>query len=121
MCIYSWIILILLFSLLLALSFYRAFVLYDSHKKEEVSYKNAPFSWKFNQVWSHFVPLVVSGVMLYYLVEVRWDKIVLESTPSFADFVLVFFFLISVTGLMPYLLRNITEGINAVLKRILNS
>ena len=65
--------------------------------------------------------MVISGIILYYFINVRWGKILLESSASFNDFLLLLFLLISLTGLMPYLLTNITEGINAILKKVLKS
>ena len=113
--------LIPIFSFLLAFAYYKSFVIYDQEKKENRDYKNAPLLWKFCQIWNQFVPMVVSNVILYYFIDVRWAKIVQEASVSFNDFMLATFFLIGITGLMPYLLTNITQGITAIVKKVLNN
>lgn len=75
---------------------------------------------KLYQSWNHAICFFV-GVcaIFYYFIKVRWYQINNGATLSLSDIVLSLFFLMSCMGLMPYFLTNITKGIEAILRKIL--
>lgn len=111
------VILIALF-LVLALLDYRA-TLYDDVLDKKIKYKNAPWQWKFFEVWASFANFCIAGLIGYYFVYVRLEPISKGGSISTADFVLFFIFAMCLFRWFPYLLKNLTEGINSILKRVL--
>lgn len=72
------------------------------------------------QGWNHTICFFVGvGGILYYFLKVRGEQIKGGSTLSLIDIFLVVLLLMSCMGLMPYFLTNITKGIEAILRKIL--
>lgn len=76
-------------------------------------------SFTFLEVWRHSVNYFITATVVYYFVEMRWPDISQGVVWSISDFVLGIVFLIGVFGWLPYFVKNITEGINAIIARIL--
>jgi hypothetical protein len=76
-------------------------------------------SWWFFEVWRDFVSYFITGVIGYFLVAIRWPNIEKSGNLSVSDFVLCLAFFVGVLGWWPYFVKNITEGINAIIERIL--
>lgn len=81
--------------------------------------ENAPWQWKFFEIWRFFVSFFMGGLIGYYFIVVRYAPIFKGETPNGADFILMIIFAICITGWFPYFLKNVTEGINAIITRIL--
>lgn len=65
---------------------------------------------------NYFIPLVIA----YYFISVRWVYVSQGSNFYIGDFILWVFFLIGVFGWLPYLVKNITEGVNVIFAKVLN-
>lgn len=92
---------------------------YDYEKDEKNPRENAPWQWKFIEIWNCFVNFFLGGLIGYYFISIRWNLISQGATLNAGDFILIFIFALCVFGQFPHLLKNITEGINAILKRVL--
>ena len=100
----------LLFSLVLGFIKYGSLV---------SSYKGKPWQLKFLEIWNNFISFFIGGMIGYYFVSVRWN-LLLEGEPlSTSDFVLIIIFALCIFGHLPVLSLNISEGIAAILKRVL--
>jgi len=88
---------------------------------KKIEQKNAPWQWKFFELWRFFVSFFLGGLIGYYFISVRWNPIFEGEALNAADFILIFIFILCITGLFPYLLKNITEEINATISRFLRN
>jgi len=75
--------------------------------------------WWFFECWRDFVSYFITGVIGYFFVAVRWPNIAKSGILSVSDFVLLLIFFIGVLGWTPYVIKNVTEGLNAIIGRIL--
>lgn len=108
-----------LISAFVSIGFFFVLVCYDPDKKEyREKFRGALLSWKLYQIWNHFICLLIGGGgTAYYFINFRikyisdWNKLSIE------DYVLGLIFLLSVMGLLPYLLTNLTQGISAVINK----
>lgn len=110
---------IVLVSLVLGYMSYVSSVLYDAERNEKRQYKNAPWQWKFFEIWNFFINFFFAGLILYYFIAVRLTPILNGEIVSVTDFALLFILAMCLFRWFPYLIRNITEGINVIIKRIL--
>jgi hypothetical protein len=92
---------------------------YDHLKDIKSSSKNAPWQWKFVEIWGSFVGYFFGGLIGYYFICVRLKPILSGETLNVADFILLFIFGLCITGWLPYFFKNITEGINAIINKFL--
>jgi len=107
-------------SLILAFIKYKATCYSYDYEEDETSIKkNAPWPWQFNEIWNPFINFLLGGLIGYYFISVRWIAISSGEILKTADFILIFIFVMCLTGWFPHLIKNITEGINAILKRVL--
>jgi hypothetical protein len=70
-------------------------------------------------VWRDAISYFITGIIGYFIVTIGWPNIAKSGNLSVSDFVLCLAFFIGVLGWWPYFIKNITEGINAILTRIL--
>lgn len=82
---------------------------------------NAPWQWRFVEIWNHTLSFLFAGLIGYYLFLARLDPILQGGTLNASDFVLLILFSLCIFGWFPYLLKNITEGINVIFERILRN
>lgn len=75
--------------------------------------------FKILEIWRHTMGYFIALTIVYFFIAVRWPRITSESVLSVSDFVLGIVFLISIIGWLPHFIRNITEGINAIISRVL--
>jgi len=75
--------------------------------------------WWFFEVWRDVVSYFITGVIGYFLVAIRWPKITESGNLSVGDFVLCLVFFMGVLGWLPIFIKNVTEGINAIIERII--
>lgn len=71
-------------------------------------------------VWRHAVNYFITAVLGYFLIVIRWPLITQNASLSSSDFIVGVAFLIGIFGWWPYFVRNVTEGINAIISRTLN-
>ncbi len=82
--------------------------------------KNNPY-YKFLEFFRFCINYLISFVILYYFISVRWVNIYDGNNFSTGDFVLMVVFLIGIFGWLPYFVKNITEGITVLFKKILGN
>lgn len=106
-------------SLVLGFMNYSASVIYDAENDKKRHYENAPWQWKFFEVWDSFVNFFLAGLIGYYFTLVRWGPISKGVAINTTDFILFFLFAMCLLRWFPYLIKNFTEGINVILERVL--
>ncbi len=87
-------------------------------KIKKLEFESGSAFWFF-EVWRDFVSYFITGAIGYFIVAIRWPEIAQSNELSVKDFVLCLAFFIGVLGWWPYFIKNITEGINAIIGRIL--
>ena len=79
------------------------------------------FFWFF-EVWRDSVSYFLAAIIGYFFVAIRWPHISQSGNLSISDFALIIIFLFGILGWWPYVVKNITEGIEkiigAVIKKI---
>ena len=114
------ILIIIAVSLILAFIKYKAICYSYNYDEDKISLKkNSPWPWEFNEIWNHFISFLLGGLIGCYFILVRWNAISSGEILKTADFILIFIFVMCLTGWFPHLIKNITEGVNAILKRVL--
>lgn len=105
-------------SIFVGIVFYRVLVIYSPVTGIDEKLRKAALGWRIYQVWNHTICFFVGGVGVFlYFIKVRSKQISMNGNLSLSDFVLVLMFLVSVMGLLPYLLTNLTKGIAELLKK----
>ncbi len=110
---------IFIVSLVLGSISYYASHCYNPEKDERIFYKHAPWQWKFFEVWNSVSNFFLAGLIGYFFILVRWDPISKGGLINITDLVLFFLFAMCLFRWFPYLIKNFTEGINVILKRVL--
>ncbi len=82
--------------------------------------KNPPFSWKFTEIWNQFFNFFLGGVISYYFIDIKYKVIISNGVLNFGDFILLFVGAMCFLGYFPHLLKNLTQGINAILQKIMD-
>lgn len=90
---------------------------YDYDKDEIFPRKKSPWPWKFIEIWNPFINFLLGGLIGYYFILVRWNPISNGEDIETTDLILLFIFAMCLTGWFTHLLKNVTEGINAILGR----
>ena len=83
------------------------------------AYHEKSKSWWFFEIWRDVVSYFITGVIAYFFLAIRWPKIAESGNLFVSDFILFFAFFIGVLGWWPYFIKNITEGINAIIAKLL--
>jgi len=84
------------------------------------AYKGKPWQLKFIEIWNDFFNFLITGCVAYYFFLMRWPALVAGGNFYSSDFVLFVIFGLGVFGHLCVMSKNITDGIEAILKRILN-
>ncbi len=106
----------IIFLILLPVSVSLGFIKYGSLSE---SYKNKSWQLKFIEFWNDFTNFFITGLIGYYFVVDRWPLLQNGRTPNTGDFVLFIIFLLGLFGHLCVMSKNITEGVSAILKRVL--
>lgn len=106
---------VILFSILL-ISLVLGFIKYGS---QEI---NKSWNWqhKFVELWNDVINFLLAGLVGYYFVQVRWPSLLQGETLEISDFLLFVIFAIGLFGHLNVLSFNITQGIEAIIKRVLD-
>lgn len=83
--------------------------------------KSDNWNWqqKFAEFWNCSVNFLIAGLVAYYFVVVRWSYVVKGDNLIVTDFVLLLIFGMGMFGHLNVLSFNLTKGIEAILKRVL--
>lgn len=90
---------------------------YDSGKDARIIHKNATWQWVFREIWNNTLSFIFAGSIGYYFVTVRMAKLFSGESFISSDLILFLLFAMCLLGWFPYLLKNFTEGVNAILQR----
>lgn len=111
---------ILLLSIILGYIKYKSvYSYYDFDRDEKKPRKNAPWQLKFAEIWNDSINFFISGLVGYYFILIRLPLLLKGEALVFSDFVLFIIFMLGLFGHLCVMSKNITEGINAILKTIL--
>jgi hypothetical protein len=92
---------------------------YNFEEDREKPLKNVPWQWKFIEIWNGFVNFFLGGLIGYYFISIRLSFILEGKTLDLSDFILIFIFASCLFGHFSILLLNITKGVEAIIKRVL--
>lgn len=90
---------------------------YKAKYYQDIDKHNSYF--KFLEFWRSSINYFITLVIVYYFISIRWPHVSQGNNLSIEDFTLGIFFLIGVFGWLPYFIKNITEGINAIIAKVL--
>lgn len=115
------IILIAVVSVVLGLIKYfgNVYYAYDHNTDKINPAKNAPWQWKFVEIWNCSLNFFFAGLIGYYFISIRYYFLLNGGELRLSDFALFIIFAMCLFGHFPHLIKNITEGINAILRRVL--
>lgn len=84
-------------------------------------YDSKSWKWqhKFAEIWNDFVNFFLAGLIGYYFVLVRLPRLLNGEILNLSDFVLFVIFTLGLFGHLCVVSKNITDGIEAILKRVL--
>ena len=84
------------------------------------AHKEKSEAFWFFEIWRDFVCFSLTGAMGYFFVVFRWPSIVESGSLSTADFILGLVFVMGALGTWPYFIKNVTQGIEAIISRFLS-
>ena len=102
--------------LIFIVSLILGFIKYGSLAK---AYKNETWQLRFIEIWNDFINFFISGLIAYYFFTYRFPLLTEGKTLETSDFVLLTICIMGLFGHLCVMSKNITEGINAILKRVL--
>ena len=82
-------------------------------------YKGEPWQSKFNEIWNDFVNFLIAGLVGYFFVLVRLPLLLKGESLTLSDFGLLVVFTLGLFGHLCVMSKNITDGITAIFKRVL--
>jgi hypothetical protein len=82
-------------------------------------YENKSWQLKFNEIWNDFVNFAIAGLVGYIFVLVRLPLLLKGESLSLSDFGLFVVFMLGLFGHLCVMSKNITDGITAIFKRVL--
>lgn len=74
---------------------------------------------KFAEIWNDFINFFIAGLVGYYFILVRWPLLLKGEVLEISDFALFIIFMLGLFGHLCVMSKNITDGIEAILKRVL--
>lgn len=79
------------------------------------------WSWQLNFVefWNDFINFLIAGMVGYYFILIRWPLLSKGGSLDLSDFGLFIIFAMGLFGHLCVVSNNITKGIEAIIKRIL--
>lgn len=72
------------------------------------------------EIWRDMVCYFVAAAIGYFFLAIRLPHINNDGVLSTSDFVLGITFLMGILGWLPYFVKNITEGIQVIISKVLN-
>ena len=83
------------------------------------NYKKGQWQLKCLEYWNGFVSYSLAGLMGYYFILYRWPHLKEGQILTPSAFALFIVFAFSIFGHLAVAVRNITEGIEAILKKVI--
>lgn len=107
---------IIIFGVLFLLSLILGIIKFGSLAE---SYKKSSWQLKFIEIWNDFINFFITGLIGYYFVVFRLPVLSTGEVFGGGDFALFVVFVLGLFGHLCVVSKNITEGISAILKRVL--
>lgn len=82
-------------------------------------YKDKPWQSKFNEIWNDFVNFLIAGLVGYFFVLARLPLLLKGEPLSLGDFGILVVFMLGLFGHLCVMSKNITDGITAIFRRVL--
>ncbi len=82
-------------------------------------YEGKSWQLKFIEWWNDFLNFFITGLIGYYFVLIRWPLLSKGEVLGTSDFALFTIFALGLFGHLCVMSKNITDGIEAILKKIL--
>lgn len=82
-------------------------------------YEDKPWQSKFNEIWNDFVNFFIAGLVGYFFVFARLPSLLKGEQLNISDFGLLVIFILGLFGHLCVMSKNITDGITAIFKRVL--
>ena len=73
----------------------------------------------FFEIWRDAVCYFITAIIVYFFLTIRLPNVKSEGILSTSDFILGIVFLLGILGWLPYFAKNITEGINVIISKVL--
>lgn len=83
------------------------------------AYKDKPWQLKFIEIWNDFVNFFIAGLVGYYFILIRWPLLLEGERLQTSDLFLFIIFALGLFGHLCIISKNITEGVEAIMKRVL--
>jgi hypothetical protein len=83
------------------------------------SYKGKSWKLKFVEMWNDFINFFITGLIGYYFILIRWPMLSKGEMLNVSDFALFVIFILGLFGHLCVISKNITEGVEAIIKRVL--
>jgi hypothetical protein len=94
-------------------------IILGSIKFTSLDTKNWKWQRKFVEIWNDFVNFIIPGLIGYYFILVRWPLLLKGDVINAGDFGLFVIFILGLFGHLCVMSINITNGVEAILKRVL--
>lgn len=83
------------------------------------SYKGASWQLKVMEIWNDFINYLITGLVGYYFILVRLPSLLSGGALNTGDFGIFTIFALGSFGHLCVMSKNITDGVEAILKRVL--
>ena len=100
--------------LIILLSLILGFIKFGTLESEGWNWQN-----KFAEFWNDSLNFIIAGLVGYYFILLRWPRLLEGESLQISDFALFIIFVLGIFGHLCVLSKNITDGITAILKRVL--
>ncbi len=82
-------------------------------------YKPKGEIYYFFEIWRDAVCYFITVIIGYFFLIIRWPNVKSDGILSTSDFILGIVFLLGILGWLPYLAKNITQGIDVIISKVL--
>jgi len=106
---------LLILILIILFSFILGLIKYSSLAEQ---YKGKIWQSKFNEIWNDFINFLIAGLIGYYFVLIKWPLLRKGEALNTGDFILFIIFALGMFGHLCVISKNITDGIEEILRGI---
>lgn len=82
-------------------------------------YKDKSWQSKFNEGWNDFINYFIAGLIVYYFIVIKWPLLQKGEALYVGDLILFIIFALGSFGHLCIISKNITDGVEAILKKVL--
>jgi len=103
-------------TIIFLVSLHLGFIKYASLANQ---YKNTTWHSKFIEIWNDFMNFFITGLIGYFFISSRLPLLLKGGVLNTSDFIVFFIFMLGIFGHLCVISLNITEGIKAIISRVL--